>query len=165
MLWPRGTYQRGPRSQVSRLVAFRLLPFQKFVIFGATCLRAWKKEPTLPACTCVCLVAQSGLSLCNPTDCTPARLFCPQDSPGKNTGVGCHFLLLENSEGRIKNAGLIARDWVLALVLLLPGMWTSKPRDQTWVSCIASGFFAGWATREVPPGLSYYLFECVRKLF
>ena len=24
----------------------------------------------------------------------PARLPCPWDSPGKNTGVGCHFLLL-----------------------------------------------------------------------
>ena len=23
----------------------------------------------------------------------PARLFCPWDFPGKNTGVGCHFLL------------------------------------------------------------------------
>ena len=23
----------------------------------------------------------------------PARLFCPRDSPGKNTGVGCHALL------------------------------------------------------------------------
>ena len=23
----------------------------------------------------------------------PSRLFCPWDSPGKNTGVGCHFLL------------------------------------------------------------------------
>ena len=23
----------------------------------------------------------------------PARLFCPYDSPGKNTGVGCHDLL------------------------------------------------------------------------
>ena len=26
----------------------------------------------------------------------PARLLCPWDSPGKNTGVGCHFLLQEN---------------------------------------------------------------------
>ena len=25
----------------------------------------------------------------------PARLLCPCDSPGKNTGVGCHFLLQE----------------------------------------------------------------------
>ena len=24
----------------------------------------------------------------------PTRLLCPQDSPDKNTGVGCHFLLL-----------------------------------------------------------------------
>ncbi|KAM7235119.1 hypothetical protein CapIbe_013939, partial [Capra ibex] len=23
----------------------------------------------------------------------PTRLRCPWDSPGKNTGVGCHFLL------------------------------------------------------------------------
>ena len=23
----------------------------------------------------------------------PPRRLCPQDSPGKNTGVGCHFLL------------------------------------------------------------------------
>ena len=23
----------------------------------------------------------------------PTRLFCPQDSPGKNTGADCHFLL------------------------------------------------------------------------
>ena len=30
----------------------------------------------------------SCVQLCNPT-----RLSCPWDSPGKNTGVGCHFLL------------------------------------------------------------------------
>ena len=36
----------------------------------------------------------------------PIRLLCPWDSPGKNTGVGCHFLLhgelllpLKGSEG------------------------------------------------------------------
>ena len=25
--------------------------------------------------------------------CSPTRLLCPWDSPGKNTGVGCHFFL------------------------------------------------------------------------
>ena len=25
----------------------------------------------------------------------PASILCPRDSPGKNTGVGCHFLLQE----------------------------------------------------------------------
>jgi len=28
-----------------------------------------------------------------PHRCQPTRLLCPWDSPGKNTGVGCHFLL------------------------------------------------------------------------
>ena len=39
------------------------------------------------------LVAKSCLNLCDPMDCSPTRLLCPWDSPGKNTGVGCHFLL------------------------------------------------------------------------
>ena len=30
--------------------------------------------------------------LCNPMDCRPPG-SCPWDFPGKNTGVGCHFLL------------------------------------------------------------------------
>ena len=29
----------------------------------------------------------------SPHGLLPARLLCPQDFPGKNTGVGCHFLL------------------------------------------------------------------------
>ena len=33
---------------------------------------------------------QSCLNLCDPMDC---RLFCPRDSSGKNTEVGCHALL------------------------------------------------------------------------
>ena len=33
------------------------------------------------------------LTLCNPVDFSPARLLCPWDFPGKNTGVGCNFLL------------------------------------------------------------------------
>ena len=30
----------------------------------------------------------------------PTRLFCPQDSLGKNTGMGCHFLLQWKTERR-----------------------------------------------------------------
>ena len=36
-------------------------------------------------------VTQLCLTLCDPMD--PARLLCPWDSPGKNTGAGFHFLL------------------------------------------------------------------------
>ena len=35
------------------------------------------------------LITQSCLTLCNAMNC----ILCPWDSPGKNTGVGCHFLL------------------------------------------------------------------------
>ena len=39
------------------------------------------------------LVTQSCLTLCEPMDCSPARLLCPWDSLGKNPGVGSHSLL------------------------------------------------------------------------
>ena len=35
---------------------------------------------------------QSCPTLCDPIDGSPTRLPRPWDSPGKNTGVGCHFL-------------------------------------------------------------------------
>ena len=44
-------------------------------------------------CVCVCVRAQSCTTLCNPMDCSPARLLCPWDSTGENTGVGSHALL------------------------------------------------------------------------
>jgi len=40
------------------------------------------------------LRAQSCPTLCDPMNCSPpTRLLCPWNSPGKNTGMGCHFLL------------------------------------------------------------------------
>ena len=36
---------------------------------------------------------QSRPTLCDPMDCSLPGLLRPWDSPGKNTGVGCHFLL------------------------------------------------------------------------
>ena len=36
---------------------------------------------------------QSCPTLCDPIDSSPPGSPCPWDSPGKNTGVGCHFLL------------------------------------------------------------------------
>ena len=43
----------------------------------------------------VCMHAkslQSCLTLCDPMDCSPPRSSVHGDSPGKNTGVGCHAL-------------------------------------------------------------------------
>ena len=40
-----------------------------------------------------CLVAKSCLTFLRPHGLQSTRLLCPWDFPGKNTGVGCHFLL------------------------------------------------------------------------
>ena len=66
-----------------------------------------RKQPKCPVtdkwiqktwCTCAtqygcCLVAKSCLTLLQPCGPQPARLLCPWDFPGKNTGVDFHFLL------------------------------------------------------------------------
>ena len=41
----------------------------------------------------LCLVAQFCLTLCDSMDYSPLGSSVHGDSPGKNTGVGCHFLL------------------------------------------------------------------------
>ena len=47
----------------------------------------------------------------------PTRLLCPWDSPGKNTGVGCHFLL-QCMKGKVKVKSL-------SRVRLFVTPWTS----------------------------------------
>ena len=47
-------------------------------------------------CTCTAAAAAKSLQSCptlRPHRWQPTRLRRPWDSPGKNTGVGCHFLL------------------------------------------------------------------------
>ena len=42
---------------------------------------------------CCCKVTSVVSNSVRPHVLQPTRLLCPWDSPGKNTGVGCHFLL------------------------------------------------------------------------
>ena len=53
----------------------------------------------------------------------PSRLFCPWDSPGKNTGVGCHALL----QGIILTQ---ASNWCLLLSPELAGKFSTI--SKTW---------------------------------
>ena len=50
----------------------------------------------------LCSVSQSCLTLYDPMDSSPPGSFVHGDSPGKNTGVGCHFLL----QGIFPNLGI-----------------------------------------------------------
>ena len=60
----------GPRNS---LRSIRLI--QKLYYYGNACAQSL---------SCVCL---------RPYELQPTRLFYPWNFPGKNTGVGCHFLL------------------------------------------------------------------------
>ena len=44
-------------------------------------------------CVCVCLVTQLCPTICNPMDCDLPGSSIHGISPGKNTGVSCHFVL------------------------------------------------------------------------
>ena len=52
---------------------------------------------------------QSCPTLCNPIRRQPTRLPCPWDSPGKNTGVGCYFLL---QRMKVKSESEVAQSYL-----------------------------------------------------
>ena len=98
----------------------------------------------------------------------PTRLLHPRDSPGKNTGAGCHFLL---QCMKVKSESEVAQSCPTLsnhMDCRLPGSsvhgifqarvleWgaiafstSSLTRDQTQVSCIGSAESWPLATREV----------------
>ena len=101
----------------------------------------------------LCLVTQSCPTHWDLIDCSPPGSSVRGDSPGKNTGVGCHALLRGIFPTQGSNPGLPQYrqilnhlshqgnprilEWV-AYPLYRGYFW---PRNQTGVSCIASGFF------------------------
>ena len=73
----------------------------------------------------MCVKSLQSCQILRPYGLKPTRLFCPWDSPGENTGVGCHFLL----------------------------QGTSRPRDPicvSCVSCIGRQVLYHWCTWEAP---------------
>ena len=61
--------------------------------------RTSRQKSSRDKCVCVCSVVSSSL---RPHGRQPARLLCPWDFSGKNTGLGCHFLI----EGIFPTQGL-----------------------------------------------------------
>ena len=59
---------------------------QVFWVFVVVVILVYKLD-------CCCLVAKSCPTLLRPHGLQPTRLLCPWAFPGKNPGVGCHFLL------------------------------------------------------------------------
>ena len=61
----------------------------------------------------VSLVSQSCQIICEPKDCSLPGSSVHGDSPGKNTGVGCHALLQEIFPTQGSNSGLPHCSWIL----------------------------------------------------
>ena len=106
------------------------------------------------------LVTELFLTLCHPMDCSPPGTSVHGDSPGKNSGVGCHALLQGILPTQISNPGLPPCRQILYRLShqgspRIPE-WVAYPfskgsswhRSWTEVSCIAGGFTTSWATRE-----------------
>ena len=101
----------------------------------------------------VVLVVQLCLTLCNPTDYSPPGSSVHGNSPGKNTGLGCHALLQQIFPTQGSNPSLSHCRQILYQLshqgsprrlewVAYPfSRGTSQPRDQTGVSYIAGGFF------------------------
>ena len=75
---------------------------QKWITSSITCC----------CCCCCCCIASVMSDSVRPHRWQPIRLPHPWDSPGKNTGVGCHFLL-QCMKVKVKVKSL-TRVWLLA---------------------------------------------------
>ena len=81
----------------------------------------------------LCVHAQSCPTLCNPLELETTRLLCPWNFPGKNTEVGCHFLLQgivlsqgSNHVSWVSWADSLPLAWVTQTVKNLPAMWETR---------------------------------------
>ena len=70
--------------------------------------------PPAAAAAAAAKLLQSCPTLCDPHRRQPARLPHPWDSPGKNTGVGCHFLLQCVKVKSLSRVRLFATPWAAA---------------------------------------------------
>ena len=84
-------------------------------------------------CCCCCQVASVASDSVWPHRQQPTRLPCPGDSPGKNTGVGCHFLL---QCMKVKNESEVAQS----------GPTLSDPMDCSLPGSSIHGIFPGKST-------------------
>ena len=101
-------------------------------------------------------LVQSCLTLFDPMDYSPSRLLCPWDSPGKNTGVVCHFLLQGIFPIQGSNSSLLCLlHWQAESILLAPPGKPLKHKILAQNSCAKSFLWRGINTehcRNYPDG-------------
>ena len=109
----------------------------------------------------MCLVTQLYLTLFDRMDCGPPGSSVHGDSPGKNTGVGCHALFQGIFPTQGLNPGLphcrrilyqLSHQGSPRILKWVPYPFSSGsswPRNRSRGSYIAGRFFTSWAPGEV----------------
>ena len=121
-------------------------------------------------CCCCCYVASVVSDSVWPHRRQPARLPRPWDSPGKNTTVGCHFLL---QCMKVKRESEVAQSWALTpsdpMDRSLPGssthgifqarvLWGLLSFFNLYISLVKFGRFSAVISLSIssaPPSLSF----------
>ena len=110
-----------------------------FVWHGQKTNKLARKEGNaqiLSSCCCCCWVASVVSDSVRPHRQQPTRLPCPWDSPGKNTWVGCHFLLqcmkVKSEREVTQCVWLLATPWTVAHQAP-PPMGFSREEYWSWV--------------------------------
>ena len=111
---------------------------------------------------CCAVLSSSVVStLCDPRDCSLPGSSVQGDSPGKNTGVGCHVLQgiipiegsnpgLPHCRQNFYHLSLQGRPRILEWVAYSFSRGSFQPINWTGVSCIAGRFFTNSSIREAP---------------
>ena len=106
--------------------------------------------------TCACVhdkPLQSCLTLWDPLDCKPARLLCPWDPPGTNTGMGCHFLL----QFYIQYYAIFFAQISTVLTIENSFSWLICPFNISLGVCVCVCVYLGLLTSQHVPGSSCIL--------
>ena len=94
-MWLTPSFSWGQMSSSEWDLAW--LPYIKhhpnFPVFSMLLFLLCFSSQNLLCCAVLCWAAQSCQTLCNPMDCSLPDSSVHGNSPGKNTGMGCHHLL------------------------------------------------------------------------
>ena len=86
-------------------------------------------------------VTQLHLTLCDPMDYSLPDFSVHGDSPGKNTGVGCHALLQGIFPTQVLNPGLLYCRWFFTIWAIRETLYESKAQEFTFFNKYSWQFF------------------------
>ena len=98
----------------------------------------------------------------------PTRLPCPWDSPGKNTRVGCHFLLQCMKVKSLSHARLFTTPWTTAhqappsMGFSRQEYWSGVPSPSP-VLILAHGYQSFLSGRHCAKYFTWIIFYCLHK--